>query len=1343
MKRLLSILVIVLVLSCVITLNSCFMGNGGNTATTTQPNDGPAEEHTHTYTAFVTEPTCTERGYTTFSCSCGANYKLNYVEPTGHTYNSEVTLPTCTEQGYTTYSCDCGDSYIADYVEIDPNNHTSGEWRVEKAATCTENGTNGKYCIACGEKMDSAVTFSTGHVISITVVQELSCTEDGIVRHECTVDGCEYFYEITTKAEHNVQFKEKQDATCTLDGYIKYGCTKCDYEEITVMYGGHSYTSEITKEPTQSSNGEMLYTCSYCNDSYTEEIPMLKQGIYALLIEDTAPWRTNTNAELLTSLVNRGYIAYWDRISSSKLDSADLSKYGIILIANDQNSATYKNIVANKNNLQIFARDGGVLLYGACDQGWSSGSIDAALLEGIAKGNYYSYRNYIVNADHPIVTGALTDGISLTNELLYHNYTSHTYFTSLPEGSNIILQDANGNPTLVEYEVGSGYVIVSGLTWEHNAKYEYNDKGSYSNTAYDDLIIYATTLINACEHQYEESGSKEATCTESGYTLYTCALCGFAYKDAIVQPLGHTLEEWTQTKAPTCTEMGEESNDCSVCGETQTRNVDATGHNEGEWIVDIEPTCTTVGSKHTTCEICGETISTEAIPTLDHTESEWIIDEDSNCYKIGYKHKECLVCGVVIETEIIDLLEHTYQFKEEVNATCTQDGYILYICSACGFRYKDNIVKSFGHNVEKWTQAVAPTCTKEGEEIGACSVCGETQIRNVDATGHDEGEWIVDIESTCTTVGSQHIACEICGETIKTETIPALDHIESEWIVDKEPTETEDASKHIECTVCGTILKTEIVEIYYSKGLEFTLNKDGQSYSVTDIGICTDIDVVIPAKYKGLPVTGIGDRAFDGCDFLASINIPCTVATIGNRAFFRCPSLSNICVSENNEYYKAINGNLYSKNGETLIRYAIGKQDSSFVISDFVVNIGVGAFEQCDSLINVEISDSVRVISAYAFAYCNSLASIEIPDSVTSIGNEAFYSCDSLAKIEFGNSVITIGAWAFIGCNALKKVELPNSVEYIGPQAFTQCQSLESIVIPASLTNIGYRAFMLNPSLVSIEVDENNPSYKSVDGNLYTKDGKILIQYAVGKPDSSFVIPNSVTSIEYDAFAECTSLTNVVIPDSMTSIARGAFHDCYSLASVIISNSVTSIGDSAFWNCAALTSVEFGDNSQLTSIGDSAFWYCAALTSVEFGDNSQLTSIGDGAFSSCTSLTSIVIPDSVTSIGDCAFYNCDSLTSMVIPDFVTSIGSGVFWNCDSLASVVIGDSVTSIGEEAFRNCDSLTSVVIPDSVTSIGEKAFYSCENLTIYCVAESKPDGWHTKWNSSNRPVVWGYTGE
>ena len=217
---------------------------------------------------------------------------------------------------------------------------------------------------------------------------------------------------------------------------------------------------------------------------------------------------------------------------------------------------------------------------------------------------------------------------------------------------------------------------------------------------------------------------------------------------------------------------------------------------------------------------------------------------------------------------------------------------------------------------------------------------------------------------------------------------------------------------------------------------------------------------------------------------------------------------------------------------------------------------------------------------------------------------------------------------------------------------------------------------------------------------------------------TSTTIPNTVISIENDAFYMCNVLTSVTIPNSVTSIGNHTFQGCSGLTDITIPNSVTSIGNGAFQDCSKLTSITIPNS--VTSIGNSAFQNCSTLTSITIPNS--VTSIGNGAFQDCSKLTSITIPNSVTSLGNSAFQNCSTLTSITIPNSVTSIGNYTFQGCSGLTSITIPSGVKSIGKFAFFGCTGLTSVIIGNSVTSIGNYAFSHCESLASIVVANGNP---------------------
>lgn len=240
----------------------------------------------------------------------------------------------------------------------------------------------------------------------------------------------------------------------------------------------------------------------------------------------------------------------------------------------------------------------------------------------------------------------------------------------------------------------------------------------------------------------------------------------------------------------------------------------------------------------------------------------------------------------------------------------------------------------------------------------------------------------------------------------------------------------------------------------------------------------------------------------------------------------------------------------------------------------------------------------------------------------------------------------------------------------------------------------------------------------------YTISGSNALITDCSGSGTSLVIPEliagfTVSSIEKNAFDECSTLTSITIPNGVAAIKEKAFWNCSALKNVSIGSGLSEIGDYAFSACPALDSFTVSsDNSTFSAVknmlyskaGDSLICYAgSAAASIPEGTKN----IKKAAFFGNSRLKSVQLPSSLSSIGEYAFSGCFNLGKVTIPLSVTSMGKGCFMNCSSLSMAVLGGGLKEVPEECFSMCTSLESVNIPSSITKIGAQAFFSCAKLS------------------------------
>ncbi len=471
-------------------------------------------------------------------------------------------------------------------------------------------------------------------------------------------------------------------------------------------------------------------------------------------------------------------------------------------------------------------------------------------------------------------------------------------------------------------------------------------------------------------------------------------------------------------------------------------------------------------------------------------------------------------------------------------------------------------------------------------------------------------------------------------------------------------------------------------------GITYTLNDEEVYITGCDKNLRGDI--IIPEKIFDYPVTGVSSRGFYDCGEITRVVMPIAMKSIGN-----------------------------------------------------------GAFKNCTSLKEIQLNKGIEVIGEQAFEYCRELKTIKIPDSVITISDMAFRGC-GLENVSIGNGVTFIGDGAFWDCDSLEKIEIPDNVKVIGTDEslypsgyfggircerklspFYDCDKLSEVTIGKGVEKIYPSTFFDCPMLNAVNVSSENANYTSLDGVIYSKDLKKLVNFPNGRRYSSYVIPENVFEIGEKALYNYT-LKTLYMPQTLINIHQ----DNVMPETTVVYKSMDQVPEDVnsanlfegIYNNVAWKS----ENGVLTLTGAGSLqttvngkyvgvpWDINKITEIVIGEGIENIY---GVFKNHVNVKKVTLPQSLTGIHDLSFYNCTALESIIIPKKVKSIGVMAFAGCYNLKNVqVLSECEVEIHRGAFDIADGAV-VYLPNTVNRIDSFAFthiYSTGNDQFG--ANSKP---------------------
>lgn len=505
---------------------------------------------------------------------------------------------------------------------------------------------------------------TTGSVYKATIAA-YEVTDEEILYYITATDGANVVYcgtadEPNVIVPHYLTRKITKKATCTEDGVITYTCTECNesYTE-KIPATGHKYNDVVT-EASCDKGGYTLHTCANCGDTYKDDF---------------------------TALTGHKYTK-----TTVKQPSCDTD--GVSVYTCDTCGDSYSEVIKAKGHIyasevtkKANCTDDGVITY-TC-------AICGDKYTEVIKAKGHNYSAEVTKkancTDDEVITYTCANCGDKYTEVIKakgHNYSA--------EVTKKATCDTDGVKTFTCADCGDVYtekLEALGHTYGISEVVKPTcDNDGYTKFTCSVCGDSYSKVINATGHKYNDK-IVSASCDKGGYTLHTCENCGDIYKDNFTSPLGHDYT--SQTVKPACETDGEKTFTCTRCGDTYTEVIKTKGHvykrtvvaadceTDGYTLVEcmechdsfkegyvgakghtivtdkaVAATCTTAGkTEGSHCSVCGKVIKAQTeIKAKGHVAGDWITDKAAAVGVKGRKHRSCMVCGAVVESADIPAL---------------------------------------------------------------------------------------------------------------------------------------------------------------------------------------------------------------------------------------------------------------------------------------------------------------------------------------------------------------------------------------------------------------------------------------------------------------------------------------------------------------------------------------------------------------------------------------------------------------------------------------------------------------------------------------------------------------